>query len=86
MKEQDRTLPWTLVLRPKWKTDWLTKGISNTYLSDYVSRQTTFALVLMTPQKDKEEFQSNNNNNKKQLSDFTAFFQQSCGLVFEMGI
>lgn len=40
------------------------KGLSKTYLSHYVSRQTTFVLVLTTPQKDKEVFQPNNNNKK----------------------
>lgn len=86
MKEQSKILPWTSVLTPKWKTDLLTKGLSKTNISHYVSRQTTVVLLLTTPQKDRRGVLAKKKKERKKknrLSDVHIFFNS---LVFEMGI
>lgn len=73
MKVQNKTLPWTSVCTPKWKTDLLTKGLSKTNPSHYVSRQTIVVLLLTAPQKDIRGVPAKRKK-KKSLSDFHSIF------------
>lgn len=83
MKVQNKTLPWTSVCTPKWKTDLLTKGLSKTNPSHYVSRQTIVVLLLTAPQKDIRGVPAKRKK-KKKFKGFSQHFSNS--LVFVMGI